>query len=161
MPGIGCTNMPGASIRDITEKVKQETKKMEDGMLIVQGRGNQLQENGVDATVKEIMDAVMSAEKKTNVAVVGILRQPQESMEYERLRRGTNKRLCEEIVMIKMKWMTEKSGNMSFLDLDKTLGEDQFYARDGVHLNADSNARMGARLQEWVKARTVCCVDLI
>lgn len=52
---------------------------------------------------------------------------------------------------MKRKWLGEMKGNVSFIDLGRTLGEDRFYARDGVHLNDIGNARMGGRLREWMK----------
>ena len=107
------------------------------------------------------MEAVRTAEKKkVSVAVVGVLRRPREDVTYERLRRATNQRIFEEVTRMKVKWMKEKSGNVSFLDLDRTLDDDRLYARDGVHLNAAGNARLGRRIREWVKARSVCCVDV-
>ena len=161
LPGSGCTSLPGARIHDVKEKVKEVTQGMEDGMLVVQGEGNDLKRIGVEGTVREVVDAVKAVEgKKMSVAVVGVLRRPREDMTYERLRRATNKRIFEEVTRMKVKWMKEKSGNVSFLDLDRALDDDRLFARDGVHLNAAGNARMGRRLREWVKARSVCCVDV-
>lgn len=160
LPGSGCTSLPGARIFDVKEKVKEVASKMEDGLLIIQGGGNDLKKIGVEETVKEVVDAVKAAErKKMSVAVVGVLRRPREDVTYERMRRATNKRIFEEVTRMKVKWMKEKSGNVSFLDLDRTLDDDRLFARDGVHLTVDGNARMGRRLREWVKARSVCCVD--
>ena len=161
LPGSGCTSLPGARIHDIAKEVKETASKMEDGMLVIQGGGNDLKKIGAEETVKEVVEAVKAAEKKKmSVAVVGVLRRPREDMTYERLRRTTNRRIFEEVTRMKVQWMKEKSGNVSFLDLDRTLDDDRLFARDGVHLNADGNARMGRKLREWVKARSVCCVDL-
>lgn len=160
LPGSGCTSLPGARIQDIKKKVKEAARDMEDEMLIIQGGGNDLKKIGVEETVKEVVDAVKAAEKKKmSVAVVGLIRRPREDVTYERIRRAANKRIFEEVTRMKVEWMKEKSGNVSFLDLDRTLDDDRLFARDGVHLNADGNARMGRRLREWVKARSVCCVD--
>ena len=161
LPGSGCTSLPGARIFDIKEKVREAASKMEDGLLIIQGGGNDLKKIGVEETVKEVVDAVKAVEKKKmSVAVVGVLRRPREDVTYERLRRATNRRIFEEVTRMKVEWMREKSGNVSFLDLDRTLDDDRLFARDGVHLNTDGNARMGRRLREWVKARSVSCVDV-
>ena len=161
LPGSGCTSLPGARIHDVKEKVKEETRGMEDGMLVVQGGGNDLKRIGVEETVKEVVDAVMAVHgKKMSVAVVGVMRRPREDMTYERMRRATNKRIFEEVTRMKVKWMKEKSGNVSFLDLDGALDDDRMFARDGVHLNAAGNARMGRKLREWVKARSVCRVNV-
>ena len=161
LPGSGCTSLPGARIHDVKEKVKEVAKDMEDGLLVIQGGGNDLKRIGVDETVKEVVDAVKAAEKKKiSVAVVGVLRRPREDGVYERLRRATNRRIFEEVTRTKVQWMKEKSGNVSFLDLDRTLDDERLFARDGVHLTAAGNARMGRRLREWVKARSVCRVDV-
>ena len=160
LPGSGCTSLPGARIHDVTKKVKEAARDMEDGMLVIQGGGNDLKRIGIEETVKEVVDAVKAAEKKMSVAVVGVLRRPREDVTYERLRRATNRRIFEEVTRMKVEWLKEKSGNVSFLDLDRTLDDDRLYARDGVHLNAAGNARLGRRLREWVKARSVCCVDV-
>ena len=59
--------------------------------------------------------------------------------------------------------LTKKKGNVtnvSFLDMDSILREVRFFARDGVHLNDAGNERMGRRLREWVRARSLCTVDL-
>ena len=160
-PGSSCTSLPGARVHDVKDKVKEVAKDMEGGLLVIQGGGNDLKRIGVDETVREVMDAVKAAEKKKiSVAVVGVLRRPREDVEYERLRRATNRRIFEEVTRTKVQWMREKSGNVSFLDLDRTLDDDSLYARDGVHLNAEGNARMGRRLREWVKARSVCRADV-
>ena len=61
---------------------------------------------------------------------------------------------------MKTEWLTNKKGNVSFLDMDSVLREDRFFARDGVHLNDAGNERMGRRLREWVRARSLCTVNL-
>ena len=156
MPGSGCTSLGGARIHDVTKIVKEEAKDMEDGMLVIQGGGNDLERVGSEETVKEVVEAVKAVEgKNMSVAVVGVLRRPREGLQYERLRRTTNARLCMEVLKIKREWMTEKKGNVSFLDFDGLLKEDRLYASDGVHLNAAGNEKMGGRLREWVRARSL------
>ncbi len=157
---IECTSMGGAKIQDIKRKVKEEVQEMEErSLLVVQGGGNNLVEAGAEDTVKEVIEAVRAAEEKMCVAVGGVLRRPREGVQYEKVRRETNRKICMELMKIKMEWMAEKKGNVSFLDMDGILDQDKFFGRDGVHLNHNGNERLGRRLAEWMRARQVCCVD--
>ena len=54
--------------------------------LIIQGGGNNLLETGYDDTVKDIVDFMKTVEeKRMNVALIGVLRQPREGhRDYER-----------------------------------------------------------------------------
>ena len=162
-PGSGCISMGGARIQDVKRKVRQEAEEMEDGtLLIIQGGGNDLERTGSEETVQQVMEAVKAVEgKKMSVAVVGVMRRPREGRQYEQLRRMTNEKICLEVTKTKMEWMTKKNGNVSFIDLDGILKEDRFYARDGVHLNATGAERMGRRLREWVRARSLHSEDVV
>ena len=105
------------------------------------------------------MEAVKAAEeKKISVAVVGVLRRPR-GAQYEKMRKETNQRLCKELIKMKIEWLAQKKGNISFLDMDRNLDQDKFFGRDGVHLNHNGNEKLGRRLAEWMRARQVCCVD--
>ena len=152
-----CTSLRGAWMPKITGEVVQEAASMKDGdMLIVQGGGNGLEQTGEEATVQGMVEAVKAVEGKgVDVAVIGVLRRPAESRQYEWMRRRTNRRLQEELMTLKMKWMKEKKGNISFLDLDAALQDDRLFAADGVHLSDAGRSRLGRRLREWVAARSL------
>ncbi|XP_063877012.1 uncharacterized protein LOC135109544 [Scylla paramamosain] len=152
--------MGGAKIQDVKRKVKEEVQEMEErSLLVVQGGGNNLVEAGAEDTVKAVIEAVRAAEEKMCLAVVGVLRRPREGVQYEKVRREMNRKICMELMKVKMEWMAGKKGNVSFLDMDGILDQDKFFGRDGVHLNHNGNERLGRRLAEWMRARQVCCVD--
>ena len=160
--GGGCTSMSGARISDVRQKIVEEAPRMRDGLLVIQGGGNGLGYVGEEETISNVVEAVKAVEGKgMSVAVVGVLRRPREGRHYESRRRATNKKLHERIADLKVEWLREKKGNISFLDMDSQLKEDRFYAADGIHLNEAGNARMGARLREWVRARSLCPVDQV
>ena len=161
MTGSGHDSLSGAKIHDIKKKVEERVATCEDGMLVIQGGGNDLERIGTEETVKEVVEAVKAAEgKKVSVAVVGVIRRPREGDRYERMRRATNRRIQEEVLKLKIEWLREKKGNVSFIDLDGILREGMDFSADGVHLNETGNERMGRRLREWVKARSLRCVDV-
>ena len=161
MSGSKCTSLSGASIRQVRETVEKEAREIEDNsLMILQGGGNGLEYVGVEDTVKEVVNAVKAVEEKgMSVAVVGVLRRPREGMQYETLRKRTNRRIQEEMLRMKMEWMRERKGNVSFIDMDATLQDDRLFARDGVHLNDAGNEKMGRRLCEWVRARSLRMVE--
>ena len=76
------------------------------------------------------------------------------------MRRKINQCICKELLKIKMEWLTEKKGNVSFLDMDRILDQDKAFGRDGVHLNHDGNQMLGRQLTEWMRTRQVCCVEV-
>ncbi len=120
--------MGGAKIQDIKRKVKEEVQEMDErSLLVIQGGGNNLVETGAEETVKEVIEAVKAAEEKMCVAMFGVLRCPREGVQYEKVRRETNRKICMELMKIKMEWMAEKKGNVSFLDMDGILNQDKFY----------------------------------
>ena len=160
LDGSGRDSLSGAKIQDIKRKVEERVNTCEDGMLVIQGGGNDLERIGCEETVREVVAAVKAAEeKRVSVAVVGVIRRPREGDRYERIRRETNRKIQEEVLKMKIEWLKEKKGNVSFIDLDGILREDKDFSRDGVHLNDSGNERMGRRLLEWVKARSLRCVD--
>ena len=138
----------------------EESASMRDGMLVIQGGGNGLEYARPENTVKDVIDAVKAVEgRNMSVAVVGVMRRPREGHQYEWIRKTTNRKLQEELIKLKIEWLREKKGNISFLDLDGVLDEDRFFARDGVHLNDAGNERFGRRLCEWVRARSLRRLD--
>lgn len=61
----------------------------EDGILVIQGGGNDLERISTEETVKEVVAAVKAAEgKQVSVAVVGVSRRPRGDR-YEKIRRTT------------------------------------------------------------------------
>ena len=150
----------GARIQEVKKTVAEKTQSLNNGLLVIQGGGNDLEGTGEEKTVKEVVEAVrMAEEKNLSVAVVGVMRRPREGDRYERLRRRTNARLQEEVLKLKMDWLKNKKGNVSFIDLDATLREGKDFALDGVHLNEGGNERMCRRLREWMRARSLVCMD--
>ncbi|XP_050692800.1 uncharacterized protein LOC126983763 [Eriocheir sinensis] len=147
LEGSGITSMSGAQITNIRKKVQEEAAGMKDGLLILQGGGNGLQYVGQEDTIKEVSDSVKAAEGRgMKVAVVGIMRRPKAGPDYEKMRRTTNRKIQEELMKLKMEWMQEKKGDVSFIDLDKALERDAAFATNGVHLNEEGMRRMGQRL---------------
>ena len=161
MQGSGCTSMRGARIPQIKRKVREEADSMKDGMLIIQGGGNGLEDVGEEETVKEVLEAVKAVEgKDMSVAVVGVLRRPCEGRQYDWMRKRTNRKLQEELMKLKMEWLRQKKGNVSFIDMDGVL-HDGLFAADGVHLIDVGTERMGRRLCEWVRARSLRPVEVV
>ena len=74
MEGSAHTSLGGARTQEIGRKVKEETKDMKDGIVIIQGGGNNLEEIGSEATVKEVIEAIEAVEGKDTD--VGILKRP-------------------------------------------------------------------------------------
>ena len=156
----GCTSMSGARIEEVKKRVQEEAGDMKDGLLVIQGGGNGLEYVGKDDTVKEMLDAVRAVEgKNISVAVVGVLKRPREDPQYEWLRRSTNRKLQEELMKLKIEWKKEKKGDVSFIDMDHVLRENRCFSRDGVHLSDEGDARMGRRLCEWVRAKSMRAIE--
>ena len=159
--GSGVDSLSGAKIGEVRRKVEEVASDMKDGLLIIQGGGNDLESVGTEDTVREVVEAVRAVEGKgMSVAVVGIMRRPREGERYERLRRRTNGRIQEEVLKLKVEWLKSKKGNVSFLDLDDELREGRDFAVDGVHLNDSGNYRMGRKFREWMAARSLECVSV-
>ncbi|XP_050706391.1 uncharacterized protein LOC126991737 isoform X2 [Eriocheir sinensis] len=162
MDGSGCTSMSGAQIRNIKKRVQHDAGDLKDGLLIVQGGGNALEYVGQEDTVKDVVDSVKAVEGKgMKVAVVGIMRRPREGPQYERLRRSTNKRIQEEMMKMKIEWTRGKKGDVSFIDMDGVLRGDAAFDVDGVHLSGNGNRRMGERLREWVRMKSLYAVGTV
>ena len=159
--GSGVDSLSGAKIEEVRRKVEERASEVEDGFLIIQGGGNDLEAIGSEDTVGEVVAAVKAVEgKNVSVAVVGVMRRPREGERYEGVRQRTNARLQEELLKIKLEWLKERKGNVSFLDLDGVLREREDFAADGVHLNTSGYFRMGKRLREWVSARSAQCMGM-
>ncbi|MPC58795.1 hypothetical protein E2C01_052804 [Portunus trituberculatus] len=80
----------GARIQEIKKAVGAKTQDFENGLLVIQGGGNDLERIGEEEIVKGVVEAVKAAEgKNLSVAVVGVIRRPREGDRYERLRRVT------------------------------------------------------------------------
>ena len=126
MEGSGVDCKPGARIQEVKQKVEERVSSLQDGLLVIQGGGNGLVNVGQEETVKTVVEAVKAAEgKKMKVAVVGVIRRPREDRRYEWVRLATNARIQEEMLKLKMEWMKEKKGDVSFIDLDRVLDQDR------------------------------------
>ena len=147
-------SLRGKGIEDVARVAREKMRGLEEGMLILQGGGNGLRQLGPEQTARSIMECVreVKKEKKVRVAVVGVLRRPQETRGYDELRREINRILQQEVIKMKIK-CSKREGDYraSFLDLDGalTLG---VYGRYGVHLNREGDKLMCKRLLEWVMA---------
>ncbi|MPC91996.1 hypothetical protein E2C01_087064 [Portunus trituberculatus] len=100
--------------------------------------------------------------KKAPIRIIGdsmVKTIPREGPFYERLRRSTNRRLQKELLKMKIEWMKEKKSKLSFIDMDSVVDRFSLYEKDGVHLNDVGTARMGRRLCEWVRARSLQPMD--
>ena len=153
MKESSCTSMGGADVREICKKAKEDAAGMKEGMVIIQAGGNRLERVGCEAAVEEVMEAVKTVDANVSVAVIGVIKRPREGEEYERMRKKTNKKMFEKLQQLKIQRLQEKKGNVSFLDFDAVL-EERMYS-DGVHLNSEGYDRVGRRLREWVRARSL------
>ena len=132
----------------------------ENGLLILQG-GNSLNALETEDTVNSIMEAVKNIKlkrKDVNVAVTGVFPHTKESNRYEEMRRNINRRVQKEICEMKLALLKVKGGDVSYIDVDAVVSPDSF-AKDGVHLNAEGDARVGRRILLWVKEKGRCQVS--
>ena len=95
----------------------------------------------------------MTEERKdVKIAAVSVLRQPKESKAYEAIRIATNLSIQSKLCMMKAKFVQQRAGDVSFLGLDRVLTSSTF-VRDGIHLNAEGDARLGGRVLAWIKEK--------
>lgn len=100
--GCEVNSMSGAKIHE-GRKVEGRVNDIENGLLIIQGGGNDLENIGTNETVKKVVEAMKAVEgKNVNLAVVGVIKQPRERERYERTR-VTSVRLKEEMMKMKIK----------------------------------------------------------
>ncbi|MPC72199.1 hypothetical protein E2C01_066496 [Portunus trituberculatus] len=158
---VECTTMGGAKIQDVKKKVLEEVKEMKErSLLVIQGRGNNLKATGAEETVKEVIEVVRAAEnKKMSVAVVGSCGTRMKGCCMKRQEERQTGCSARSFLKLKMEWLAEKKGKVSFLDFNGILDQDRLFSRDSVHLNQDGNQKMGRRLAKWMRARQVCCVE--
>ncbi|KAF2355666.1 SGNH hydrolase-type esterase domain [Trinorchestia longiramus] len=125
---------------------------MNEGMVMVQGGGNELLENGREATVNVIMKMVEKARKKNvRVTVTSLLRRPTCNEEYERLCKEVNRDLHEKILGMKAKSIWKREVSSSFLDRDDLIQAGCFL-RDGVHLSQEGKTKLHQRFIWWIRA---------
>ncbi|KAF2350351.1 SGNH hydrolase-type esterase domain [Trinorchestia longiramus] len=129
----GCTSLRGKGVKEICGYAEKVIDDMNEGMVIVQGGGNGLLQNGREATVNAIMKVVERARKKNvRVAVTSLLRRPVCNEEYERLRKEVNRDLHEKILVMKAESILTCEVGSSFLDMDDMIQAGCFFG-DGVH----------------------------
>lgn len=156
MEAEGSKNMclKGKDIKDVMDEARKCGRELQEGLLIIQGGGNNLTQLGAEDTVKEVIEGIkkVKAQKKNlRVGFVGILRRPKESMKYEYTRRKVNRKIAEELCKMKMDYMKNDDIGVSFLDLDGELTGNRF-ARDQVHLDNEGVRDLGKRILEWILA---------
>ena len=125
-------SMSGRPLKEILNEVKQQAAHIEEGVLIVQGGGNDLMARSAEDTAKLIVDTmrqVKAGKKDLRVGFVGVLRRPRESLAYELRRRWVNKRVGEELGNLKADLAKIKDVGVSFLDLDEQLPAKLFWPR--------------------------------
>ena len=86
---------------------------------------------------------------------MSIFQRPKETQRYEVMRKEANKKLQMKICELKAELLHVKGGDLSFMDMDAVVSADSF-ARDGVHLNANGDARVGKRILQWMKEKRRC-----
>ncbi|MPC92165.1 hypothetical protein E2C01_087237 [Portunus trituberculatus] len=62
------------------------------------------------------------------------------------------------MLKLKLDWLWNKRGNVSFIDLDAAMREGMDFLLDGMHLNEVGNERMCRRMCEWMRARSLVCI---
>lgn len=77
------------------ERAEEKENASEDGLVIIQGGGNDRENVETDETVNEMVEAVNSMAGKNDVslAVIGVMLRTRESTRCERVRCKTNKML--------------------------------------------------------------------
>ncbi|MPC75100.1 hypothetical protein E2C01_069485 [Portunus trituberculatus] len=159
MRGSGCTSLSGAKITDISKKVEEEAASMEDRMLIIQGGGNGLEYVGEDETVRNVVDAVKCGRQGPECGRRGchaetrgrpVLR-ASKKIHQQKTARGAAEN--EDRVDEGKERQAELHRNGRVVD------QFNLYEEDGVHLNNAGTARIGRRLCEWVRARSLQPMD--
>ncbi|KAF2353094.1 SGNH hydrolase-type esterase domain [Trinorchestia longiramus] len=148
----GCTSLRGKRVKQICEYAEKVIDDMNEGMVIVQGGGNRLLENGRDATVNAIMKVVERTRKKNvRVAVTSLLRRLACNEEYERLRKEVNRDLHEKILVMKAESIREREVGFSFLDMDDLIKAGCFL-KDRVHFSQGGKIKLSQRFIRWIRA---------
>ncbi|KAF2357441.1 SGNH hydrolase-type esterase domain [Trinorchestia longiramus] len=137
--------MRGKRVKEICEYAERVIDDMNEGMVVVQGGGNGLLENGREAMVNAILKVVERA-RKTNlrVAVTSLLRRPACNEEYEQLHKEVNRDLHEKILVMKAESIWKREVCFSFLDMDDLIQAGCFL-RDGVYLSQEGETKLSQR----------------
>ncbi|KAF2367637.1 hypothetical protein FHG87_001608 [Trinorchestia longiramus] len=152
----GCTSLRGKRVKEICKYDEKVIDDMDEGMVVGQGGGNGLLENGSEATGNAIMEVVERAQKKNvRVAVTSLLRRPACNEEYERLRKEVNRDLHEKILVMKAESVRKHEVGSSFLDMDDLiqagcfLREPTFHKKGRQSSPRDSFAGSGPPISSW------------
>ncbi|KAF2345197.1 SGNH hydrolase-type esterase domain [Trinorchestia longiramus] len=125
---------------------------MNEGMVIVQAGGNELLENGREATVNAIMKVVERKRKKNvRVAVPSLFRRTACNEEYEWLCKEVNRDLHKKILAMKAESVRKREVCSSFLDMDDLIQVGCFL-EDGVHLSQEGETKLSQRFIRWIRA---------
>ncbi|KAF2354271.1 NAD(P)-binding domain [Trinorchestia longiramus] len=110
-------------------------------VMKVQGGGNELLENGSEATLNAIMKVVERAQKKNvRVAVTSLFRRPA-CNEYERLHKEVNRDLCKKIHVMKAQSVWKLEVCSSIMDLDSLI-QARCFSGDGVYLSQEGETNL-------------------
>ena len=158
--GSGCSSLSGAGIKQIVDNACEvvETAKR-DGFFIIEGGGNSLRAIGTEETVSTMVNGIkkiLDKKKDIKLAITSIPPRPRENKRYEQMRVAANQKLQSLVCSMKADMLRNKEkGMVSFLDMDSILTA-QMYGRDGIHFNAEGDARFGRRLLQWMKEKERC-----
>ncbi|KAF2343430.1 SGNH hydrolase-type esterase domain [Trinorchestia longiramus] len=148
----GCTRLRVKRVKETCEYAEKVIDDMNKWMVIIQGGGNRLLENGREVTVNTIMKVVERAQKKNvRVAVTSLLRRPACNEDYERLCKEVNRDLHEKILVMKAESVRKREVGLSFLDMDDLIQAGCFL-RDGVHLSQEEETKLSQRFIHWIRA---------
>ena len=142
----------GAQIGVIAEKVKEKCINGGDGLIIIQGGGNNLTAIGYQETVEKVLSTVKEitkSNKNRKVGVMGIIKRPREYMSdrYDEERRKANR-----VIQTELCRMKEEKMQVSFIDMDPVI-QNNMFRLDGVHLNVEGNDKMSARILTWMRQK--------
>ena len=120
-----CISLRGAGVKQVYNKACETLFTMRrDGLLVLSAGGNSLRALGPEEIARSITNAVkrMTEERKdVKIAVVSVLPRPKESKDYETMRIATNHSIQSQLCMMKAKFVQQRAGDVSFLDLDRVL----------------------------------------
>ena len=153
--GSKLASLRGKGVDSIAMEARQSVESVNEGMVVLQGGGNSLREDGPKRTAEKMLECVRQMKKdrkKVRIGIIGILRRPKEGSGYEEMRREANWMMQKGIQEMKLSMLGDRQDyGVSFLDMDNVLPR-QVYGSDGVHLDWKGEKWMCGRILEWIKA---------
>ena len=132
----------GATLNEVIEEAKSIKFGRDGGILVIQGGGNNLTQDGAVLQWFKLMECIREIWKeneKVTIRIVGITRRTAETREFKRQRTRAEDIWSEEI----MRWQEERIKNkraskwiegLDFISMERVI-ETKDLGRDGVHLN--------------------------